>query len=208
MNVQRHATNALIVALLASLLGGCAALRTPTPLTTLQLLAADPPLAWPASLALGRVDAVAALQGERMLVVDGGLLMQHGSLRWAAAPPVLLQERLRGARATGAAATGDTKSVAGMADPVATLDLWLSHFELRLVAGGGREAVVTAAAELRCRSAQQGRTIAAVESVGALASEDAQAMAASFTRASDRVLGALLEAASTQLAACAAVPAR
>lgn len=202
MTIKRHVV--MVVSL--GLLVGCAVLRTPAPLTTLQLLAADPPLSWPAGLALGRVDAVAALQGERVVVTDAGLVMQHRDLRWTAPPPVLLHERLRALRA-GAESEAESHSEsesARMADaPVATLDVWLSQFELRLRAGGGREAVVSASAELRCRGARHGTAIRGVEAVEALTQEDPQALAARFSRASDQVLGGLIDAAGPQLAVCA-----
>lgn len=204
MTMQRRVVTVLAVLLLA----GCAVLRTPAPLTTLQLLPESSPLVWPEGLGLGRVESVAALQGERVVVVDAGLVMQHRDLRWTAPPPVLLHERLRAARATVTVDDAATATPTPVNPPVATLDLWLSRFELRLVAGGGREAVVSAAAELRCRGERHATAIGVVEAVETLADEDPRALAAGFSRGSDQVLGQLIEAASRQLAACASAPPR
>lgn len=195
-DLRSHAlpTRFLIVLSLA-LLQGCALMRTPAPLTTLQLpldsSAASPQ--WPAALAPGSVQGTAALQGNRVLVVQGALLMQHEGLRWVDAPPVLLAEQLRGLHARAASSN----------EPVATLDLWLSAFNLRVATDGTRDVMVSASATVRCNGAAGVTTLAPSSASSAPAGKDAQSLADAFATASGEVLAAIFNAAVEPASICA-----
>lgn len=195
---QSHALPTRLLALLGiALISGCALLRTPEPLTTLQLPLADsaPSLQWPARLGPGIVQATAALQSNRVLVTKGSLLMQHEGLRWVDAPPVLIAEQLRSLHARSTAGT----------EAIGALDLWLTDFELRVAPDGVREVVVAASATLRCSATTRTVQLAPTSATVTPANAAAQSLADAFAGASSQVLGTLLAAASPSLEHCAAL---
>lgn len=192
---QSHALPTRLLALLGiALISGCALLRTPEPLTTLQLPLAGADLAWPANLAPGEVEATAALQSNRVLVTKGSLLMQHEGLRWVDAPPVLIAEQLRGLRARSTAGT----------EAIGALDLWLTDFELRVAPDGTREVIVAASATLRCSASTRTVQLAPTSATATPANAAAQSLADAFASASSEVLSNLLTAAEQSVATCAA----
>lgn len=195
---QSHDLPTRLFALLGiALISGCALLRTPEPLTTLQLPLADsaPSLQWPARLGPGIVQATAALQSNRVLVTKGSLLMQHEGLRWVDAPPVLIAEQLRSLHARSTAGT----------EAIGALDLWLTDFELRVAPDGVREVVVAASATLRCSATTRTVQLAPTSATVTPANAAAQSLADAFAGASSQVLGTLLAAASPSLEHCAAL---
>ncbi|MBI2396305.1 MAG: hypothetical protein HYV17_00800 [Xanthomonadales bacterium] len=196
-DVPSHALPSRLLVLLGiALISGCALLRTPEPLTTLQLPLADstPTLQWPARLRPGNVEATAALQNNRVLVTNGSLLMQHDGLRWVDAPPVLIAEQLRSLHARSAAAT----------EAIGSLDLWLTDFELHVDASGTREVRVAASATLHCTAAARTMPLAPTAATAMPVNAAAQSLADAFASASNEVLGALLAAAEQSVAGCAA----
>lgn len=179
---------------LALLLCSCTLIQRPEPVTTLQLPSAATAPAWPAALAPGRVDSTSALRSNRVLVVDGAVLMQHEGLRWVDTPAVMWSEQLRALHAR-AANTGAAK---------ASLDLWLGDFNLRIGADRTREAVVSAHASLRCAGSERNIAVPPVSASVAMAGSEPQALAQAFGEASGEVLAALLEQTSERAADCAA----
>ena len=176
------------------LLSSCALIQRPDPLTTLQLPSAAAKRAWPAVLTPGRVDSTSALRSNRVLVVDGAVLMQHEGLRWVDTPAVMWSEQLRALHARAASGSVAT----------ASLDVWLGEFNLRVGADRTREALASAHATLRCTGSERTITIAPVAASATPASSDPQALAQAFGQASDEVLAALLEHSSERAADCAA----
>lgn len=183
-----------LLVLSLGLLSSCSLIRRPDPVTTLQLSLANGDLAWPSGLTPGKVESVSALRSNRVLVVDGAVLMQHEGLRWADTPAVMLSEQLRSLHAR-----------AGSADAAkAALDVWLGEFDLRVGAGGRQEAMATAHAMLRCLGSERGFSIAPVSSSAAPASSDPQALADAFAQASRDVVSALLTQSAARAADCVA----
>ncbi len=192
-----HNTAAMLV---AASLAGCSLLSRPEPMDTLQLLTPEvsSTSGWPDSLDRGEVSANAALQTDRVLVTDGALLMQHEGLRWVDVPATLLTEQLRARHARAdASTTAETMAVA-------TLDVWLTGFNIRIADGGSKTVDISAFGELRC--ARDGRRLR-VEPVGAsrpLTTADAAEIAVTFAQATDEMLTALLSTASTRARVCGA----
>lgn len=188
------ARRTLLVSSLALLLCSCTLIQRPEPVTTLQLLLADADIAWPPALVPGKVESVSALRSNRLLVVDGAVLMQHDGLRWADTPAVMLSEQLRALHARAASADAAK----------AALDVWVGEFDLRVGADGHQEAVATAHATLRCIGSDRSITIAPVSSSTAPASSDPQALADAFARASRDVVSTLLTQSAARAADCVA----
>ena len=170
-------------------LTACALIRAPQALTTLQLQLTDAAGSWPEQIEPKVTRASAALQSTRVLVFDGALLMQHGGLRWVDAPAKMLDEQLRLLRY--AHAGNDIKTVA-------SVELWLTQFNIRIAGAGDKSVEVAALAELQCAvDASLHRMPLALASV-ALAGEDAAAVAAAFAAASDQVIAVIGSAAAKQ----------
>lgn len=175
-------------------LSACALLRTPQALTTLQLQLAQDADTWPEQIEPKVTRASAALQSTRVLVFDGALLMQHGGLRWVDAPATMLDEQLRLLRYAHPGKDIET---------VASVELWLTQFNIRIAASGEKSVEVAALAELQCAGdASRHRMPLAAASV-ALTGEDAAAVAAAFAAATDQVIAAIGGAADKQAEACA-----
>jgi hypothetical protein len=183
----------LIAALLSN---ACALIKAPEPLTTLQLqLPADAQARhWPARIALRPTRATAALQSSRVLVVDGALLMQHAGLRWVDAPAILLDEQLRALNF--AYPSGNEKMLA-------SVELWLTQFNIKIAGAGDKSVEVAALAELRCQLGASLHRMPLAAANVALRSEDATAVAAAFAAATDQVIAAIGAAAAKQVEACA-----
>lgn len=190
----RPARPVLFALSLGLLLSSCTLIQRPEPVTTLRLPLADADLAWPSALSPGRVDSTSALRSNRVLVVDGAVLMQHDGLRWVDTPAVMLSEQLRASHAR-AAATGAAR---------ATLDVWLGEFNLRVDADRTQEAAASAHATLRCAGSEHTITIAPVAASAAPTSSDPQALADAFAQASGEMLAALLQQSAERAADCAA----
>ena len=188
----------LLTLILMALLTSCALMSRPQPMTTLQLIwpVSDDQPEWPAAIELGAVRAVAALQGNRVLVVDGAVLMQHDGLRWVDAPAIMFAERLRILHLhnvqTGAA------SPAG----VARFELWLTEFNIRVAADGSQTVVVAASSSLNCSNPALTQRIAPALAEESLGSSDPQRIALAFAVASEKVVARLLSAAAKQAARC------
>ena len=192
-----HALRPARLALLGlglALLSSCTLIPRPEPVTTLQLPLAADEGSWPAALAPGRVDSTSALRSNRVLVVDGAVLMQHEGLRWVDTPAVMLSEQLRTLHARAATNGAAT----------AALDLWLADFNLHVGAERTQEAVASAHATLRCAGSERSIAVAPVSARATPASGDPQALADAFGQASGEVLAALLEQSSERAADCAA----
>lgn len=182
----------LLLSSLALLLCSCTLIQRPEPVTTLQLQLVDADLAWPAALLPGKVESVSALRSNRVLVVDGAVLMQHDGLRWVDTPAVMLSEQLRALHARAASADAAK----------AALDVWVGEFDLRVGAEGHQEALATAHATLRCIGSDRSITIAPVSSSTAPASSDPQALADAFAGASRDLVSALLKQSSERAPGC------
>lgn len=190
----RPARRALPALGLALLLSSCTLIQRPEPVTTLRLPLAHADLAWPAALAPGRVDSTSALRSNRVLVVDGAVLMQHDGLRWVDTPAVMLSEQLRGLHARAATREAVT----------ASLDVWLGELNLRVDADRTQEAAANAHATLRCAGSDRTITIAPVSASATPANSDPQALADAFAQASGEMLAALLQQSAERAADCAA----
>lgn len=183
-----------LLALSLALLSACTLIQRPDPVTTLQLPLTDADFAWPAALTPGKVESVSALRSNRVLVVDGAVLMQHDGLRWVDTPAVMWSEQLRGRQARA----GHTTT------PIASIDVWLTEFNLRVDAGSTNAAVATAHATLHCIESERTLSIAPVSASATPARTDPQALADAFARASDEVVSALLKPSAERAADCAA----
>lgn len=173
----------------------CALIRAPQALTTLQLQLTDAAGSWPEQIEPKVTRASTALQNTRVLVLDGALLMQHGGLRWVDAPATMLDEQLRLLRY--AHAGDDIKTVA-------SVELWLTQFNIRIADAGDKSVEVAALAELQCAGdASLHRMPLAAASV-ALNGEDAPVVAAAFAAATDQIIAVIGRAAASQAEACAA----
>lgn len=176
-----------------SLLSGCTLIQRPEPLTTVQLSLADADLAWPVAIAPANVEATSALRSNRVLVIDGAVLMQHEGLRWVDTPVVMLADQLRVMHARTRESTSS----------IASLDLWLSEFNVRVEADRSREVAVSAHGTLRCTASDRSIAIAPASARTDRSGDDPQALADAFARASAEVLKALLSEAATSSAGCA-----
>lgn len=183
-----------LLALSLALLSACTLIRRPDPVTTLQLPLAGSDLAWPAVLTLGKLESTSALRGNRVLVVDGAVLMQHEGLRWVDTPAVMWSEQLRALQARADAA----------ATPVASIDVWLTDFNMRVAAASTNTAAATAHATLHCIASARSIPVAPVSASATPASSDPQALADAFATASREVVAALLERSAERAADCAA----
>ena len=176
---------------------GCALLSRPTPLTTLQLPPAPEALAWPKGLKPGRVTAASALKVDRVIVAEGARLMQHGGMRWVDVPAVMIAEYLRRIHAR--------RRDIGRDEVVdsATLDLWITDFNLNLDPTGRLTVAVAAAGELRCTPFASPHPLAPTAATQALAREDADSVVAGFSAAVSEVVATVLASASSQAVFCA-----
>jgi ABC-type uncharacterized transport system auxiliary subunit len=191
---------ALVFMLLLLSGSGCALLSPPDPLTTLRLEPVPETIAWPAGLKPGRVTATSALQLDRVVVAQGALLMRHGELRWVDVPAVMMAESLR--------RTYASRRDAGAIDEtgMASLDLWLTDFNLSVGDNGALAAVVSVVAELRCTPPVPLRPLAPVTATHALTRDDAVAIAAAFSSATRDVVAAVLATAAAPAASCSKAP--
>lgn len=194
-DVQSHAlppARLTLLGLSLALLSSCTLIQRPEPVTTLQLSLADANLTWPAALATGKVDSVSALRSNRILVIDGARLMQHDGLRWVETPAIMFAEQLRGLWSR----SGD----AGAAN--ASLDIWLTEFNLRLDTSGSREVAAAAHASLRCADSERSIAVTPASARSSLSGDDPQALADAFANASAEVVAGLLSQAETLSAGC------
>lgn len=180
----RRPISAVFVMISVSLLSACSLIARPEPLTTLQLIITDGDAMpqWPAALAAGNVVGTSTLLGNRVLVVNGALLMQHEGMRWVDTPALMISEQIHTLHA----------QTAGNTAPVAAINLRLSAFNLRIGSGGEKHAVVAASGNLRCLGSERARALAPVSAKATPANASAQALADAFARASGEVLAGLL----------------
>ena len=164
----------------------CALLKKPTPLTQLQLSLPAAELKWPARLELGGVKARGVLQSDRVIVTNGALVMQHAGLRWVAAPAAQLAEQLASARVASSA-----KSIQKGAGK-ATIDVWLSDFNIAVSATGDTSVAVSASGAIRCANAKIASDLAPAAIVLPLNSTDPQRIAERFNAAATKVITTLL----------------
>lgn len=187
-------TRATLLGIGLALLSACTLIQRPDPVTTLQLDLTDADLVWPAALTPGKVDSVSALRSNRVLVVEGAVLMQHEGLRWIDTPAVMLSEQLRALHAR-AAATDAAQ---------ASLDVWLGEFNLRVLADRSRQIAISAHATLRCVGSDRVITIAPVSASATPASAEPPDLAAAFAAASTEAMSALLKSSAEPATDCAA----
>lgn len=192
-------TMTLLAGLAATLLlaPACALLKKPTPLTQLQLSLDAAELHWPAQLELGDVKARGMLQTDRVIVTNGALVMQHGGLRWIAAPAILLAEQLAIARVATVSTTIPQRKTRG-----ASINLWLSDFSIALKASGESSATVSAWATLSCNNARAISQVPPATIALPLNSTDPQRIAERFDAAAMMVLKKLLAQAAEKSAGC------
>ena len=164
----------------------CALLKKPTPLTQLQLSLLAAELNWPARLELGGVKARGVLQSDRVIVTNGALVMQHAGLRWVAAPAAQLAEQLASARIASSA--NSIQKGAGKA----TIDVWLSDFNIAVSATGDTSVAVSASGAIRCANAKIASDLAPAAIVLPLNSTDPQRIAERFNAAATKVITTLL----------------
>ena len=164
----------------------CALLKKPTPLTQLQLSLPAAELNWPARLELGGVKARGVLQSDRVIVTNGALVMQHAGLRWVAAPAAQLAEQLASARIASSA--NSIQKGAGKA----TIDVWLSDFNIAVSATGDTSVAVSASGAIRCANAKIASDLAPAAIVLPLNSTDPQRIAERFNAAATKVITTLL----------------
>ncbi len=185
-------------------ISGCTLIPRPEALTTLQLSLPTPATedVWPSGLTLGGVRAVSALQSNRILVVDGAKLMQHQGLRWSESPAIMLAEQmqLRRVRAIEGSTLG--------AHRIASVDVWLSRFDLLIEPNGARSARVTLSAELKCVQSDSHIEFPPTERSQPPDTDDAQSIAEAFNLATAEAVEALLRTAKAHLESCADLPAR
>lgn len=165
----------------------CALLKKPTPLTQLQLSLPAVELNWPARLELGSVKARGVLQSDRLIVTNGALVMQHGGLRWVAAPATQLAEQLAIARITTS-----TRSIQKAAGKAVTIDVWLSDFNITVNPTGDTSVAVSASGAIRCANAKIASDLAPAAIVLPLNSTDPQRIAERFNAAATQVITTLL----------------
>ena len=151
MSTFRKITLFVFIAATIVLTPACALLKKPTPLTQLQLSLNAAELQWPARLELGDVKARGMLQSDRVIVTKGALVMQHGGLRWIAAPAMQLAEQLAIARVATVSAAPHKHQGRG-----AVINVWLSDFSIAVNANGESSAAVSAWASVRCDNARSG----------------------------------------------------
>ena len=164
----------------------CALLKKPTPLTQLQLSLPAAELNWPARLELGGVKARGVLQSDRVIVTNGALVMQHAGLRWVAAPAAQLAEQLASARIASSA--NSIQKGAGKA----TIDVWLSDFNIAVGATGDTSVAVSASGAIRCANAKIASNLVPAAIVLPLNSTDPQRIAERFNAAATKVITTLL----------------
>ena len=164
----------------------CALLKKPTPLTQLQLSLPAAELKWPARLELGGVKARGVLQSDRVIVTNGALVMQHAGLRWVATPAAQLAEQLASARIASSA--NSIQKGAGKA----TIDVWLSDFNIAVSATGDTSVAVSASGAIRCANAKIASDLAPAAIVLPLNSTDPQRIAERFNAAATKVITTLL----------------
>lgn len=185
-------------------ISGCTLISRPEALTTLQLSLPAPATdsAWPSGLALGSVRPVSALQSNRLLVVDGAKLMQHQGLRWSEAPAIMLAEQmqLRRVRAIEGSTLGTHR--------IASVDVWLSRFDLLIESNGARSARVTLSVELKCVQSDSRIEFPPIEHSQPLETDDAQSIAEAFNLATAEAVEALLRTAKAHLGSCVDLPAQ
>lgn len=175
----------------------CALLKKPTPLTQLQLVLNATELHWPQRLELGDVKARGMLQTDRVIVTKGALVMQHGGLRWVAAPATLLAEQLAIARVATASSMPDKRQGSG-----ATVNIWLADFNISVHPNGETSAAVSAWANVRCNNARTAKQVPTSAVALPLNSTDPQRIAERFDAAATQVLKALLAQAAEKSAGC------
>ncbi len=200
MNIRALTCILILGPALAS--SGCTLISRPEALTTLQLSLPAPAAdsAWPSGLALGSVRPVSALQSNRLLVVDGAKLMQHQGLRWSESPAIMLAEQmqLRRVRAIEGSTLGTHR--------IASVDVWLSRFDLLIESSGGRSARVTLAAELKCAQSDSRIEFPPTEHSQPPDTDDAQSVAEAFNLATAEAVAALLRTAKAHLQSCTELP--
>lgn len=179
-----------------SVTGGCALLSAPAPLTTLQIDLTPDALVWPAQLVPGRVTAATALQSDRVVVMDGAQVMQHGGLRWVSEPAVMMGEQLRRLRAPR------NNLGAEAARGSAALELWLTDFSLHPDDSGSLVAEVSMIAEIRCLSGATGQPLPIASARREAEQEDAESIAAAFSASAREALAMTLAAVVPHAASC------
>jgi hypothetical protein len=202
MSSIQHPASLILLTLCLVLTPSCALLKKPNPVTQLQLTLDAAAISWPPQLALGSVQARKILQSDRVIVTSGARVMQHAGLRWVAAPAALINEQLGLARANQMALAMASKAGQGSG---ATLDIWLSEFNVVEQVNGGTQTRVSALASLRCnRAVSAGKSasaqtpavqLPAVARAVTLNSSDPQRLAESFNEASTAVFAALIKSA-------------
>ena len=197
MSMFRMMSLSAFLAAMILLTPACALLKKPTPLTQLQLSLNAAELHWPAQLELGNVKARGMLQSDRVIVTKGALVMQHGGLRWVAAPATLLAEQLAIARVATAITTPHKNQGRG-----AIVDVWLSDFNIAVNPNGATSAAVSAWANVRCNNARTAMQVPASAIALPLNSTDPQRIAERFNAAATQVLKALLTQAAEKSAGC------
>lgn len=186
-----------LICIVSMLLAACALMSRPQPVTTLllKLPVDDASLSWPSSIEPGAVRAITTLQSNRVLVVNDAILMQHEGLRWVDTPAVLLAEQLRVRHA-------QRKVGGGTEESKATLDLWLTRFNMRIAKDGDKSVEVSAIADLICADPGKSQRLSpasvSIEWVG----NDAQQVASTFAIAANEMLDAVLSDAATHSAVC------
>lgn len=197
MNALRTMTLLAGLAATTLLAPACALLKKPTPLTQLQLSLDAAELHWPPLLELGDVKARGMLQTDRVIVTNGALVMQHGGLRWIAAPAILLAEQLASARVAALSTAIPQRKKRG-----ASINVWLSDFSITLKANGESNAAVAAWATIRCDNAQAISQLPPAAIALPLNSSDPQRIAERFDAAATIVLKKLLAQAAEKSAGC------
>ena len=200
MSSIQYAASLILMTLCLLLTPSCALLKKPNPVTQLQLTLDAAAISWPLQLALSSVKARKILQSDRVIVTSGARVMQHAGLRWVAAPAALINEQLSLARSNQLALAMASKAGQGSG---ATLDIWLSEFNVVEQVNGGTQTRVSALASLRCnRAASAGKSasdqasavqLPAVTRAVTLNSSDPQRLADSFNTASNAVFIALVK---------------
>jgi hypothetical protein len=179
-------------------LTSCALLTRPEPMTTLQLLLPDYADAtpWPEYIQLDPVHGVAALQTNRVLVADGALLMQHEGLRWVETPAVMLTEQmqLRTAYRTERALAHSGRGI--------RLELWLTEFNIRIAADGGKSIVVAASTELKCSDPSLSHRRPLITKSEPIIGSDPRNVAQTFSVVTSSLIEAVLADAITQAEIC------
>lgn len=191
MQSTAKSARCLICLVYLSAMTACTLLRTPVAPVRLQLTLEAERIDWPAELSLGDLHTSVALKSDRIIVVRGAVVMQHAGIRWVSTLDQLLNEQLNMLHVgRGSQNSRSTRSQ----QRFASIDLWVSEFNVLLSADAASSATVAFSAALTCPDASI-HALTRSRVTLPLNSSDPQRVAAQFNQAATDALIALLRSA-------------